>query len=190
MTTSYIKWLDHVEHWRNCQECTLCTQRDKIVLARGVVPCDVLFLGEAPGESENSHGLPFYGPAGDKLEEILAAVRAACQVQFSVAFSNLVACFPAEAKRTADHRPEPEEIEACSVRLREFVGIAAPRLIVCVGDTAQEWGRELLGEENFAWCDVVHPAAILRMPVVQQEMATRKCAVVLRDAIEQTGVKT
>jgi DNA polymerase len=35
------------------------------------VPCDVLFIGEAPGESEDAIGIPFIGPAGHLLGRII-----------------------------------------------------------------------------------------------------------------------
>lgn len=180
------KWLRHVDKWKNCQECTLCTQRDKIVLARGVIPADVMFCGEAPGESENVHGLPFWGPAGDKLEEIVTVVRHQVRMRFTESYVNLVACFPTLAKQTDDHRPEKEEIEACSPRLREFAEISQPKLVVCVGDTAKDWARHILqSNECNAWCDIIHPAALLRMPGLQRDGATRHCIMVLYNAIER-----
>lgn len=61
----------HVERWKSCQRCALGRTRDKIVLAKGRLPCDVLFVGEAPGESEDVIGLPFVGPAGRLLDEMI-----------------------------------------------------------------------------------------------------------------------
>lgn len=183
--TSHERWLEHVQAWQGCQECMLCTQRDKIVLARGVVPCDVLFLGEAPGMSEDSSGLPFWGPAGAKLDEIVATVRHYIKTPFTDAYTNLVACFPAEAKKTNNHQPTPEEIQACSPRLQEFVSIAMPKLIVCVGSLVEEWGPICSGASNVRWCNITHPSAILRMPEVAKDSAVRKCVIILRDAIEE-----
>lgn len=186
---SYQRWLEFVERWRGCQECPLCTQRDKIVLARGVVPCDVLFIGEAPGVSEDSSGLPFDGPAGCILDAIVAAVRASTKATFTDAYTNLVCCFPLEAKKTTDHRPDEEEIKECSPRLQEFVEIAMPRLIVTVGTLSDDWSPITAGAGGLpydvAWATVVHPASITRMPAAQKDMAIRKCVVVIRDAIER-----
>ena len=60
-----------VGKWGNCNHCYLCETREKIVLARGNVPADILFIGEAPGEGEDSTGVPFIGPAGRLLDEII-----------------------------------------------------------------------------------------------------------------------
>lgn len=182
MLTAHDKWLRHVERWKNCQECPLCTQRDKIVLAKGLVPCDVLFLGEAPGISEDTTGLPFDGPAGAKLEDIVAAVRRSVPIDFVEAYTNIVACFPAEAKLTDNHKPTADEIEACAPRLQEFIDIASPILIVAVGQLAKDRISKI--RTSAEWCEIIHPSAILHMPMAQQGMAMRKCAVVVRDAIE------
>lgn len=180
--TAYEKWLKHAQRWKNCQECPLCTQRDKIVLARGQVPCDVLFLGEAPGMSEDTSGLPFDGPAGDKLNDIVAAVRRSVELDFVDAYCNVVACFPAEAKMTDNHKPPQESIEACAPRLQEFIELASPILIVAVGQVADERKNKI--RTSAAWCSIIHPSRILRMPLAQKEMAMRECAVIVRDAVE------
>ena len=60
-----------VEKWKDCRDCYLCETRNRIVFARGTIPADVLFLGEAPGESENVTGVPFDGPAGNLLDAII-----------------------------------------------------------------------------------------------------------------------
>lgn len=42
-----------------------------MVLARGQLnPCDLCYVGEAPGDSEDSLGKPFVGPAGKRLDKI------------------------------------------------------------------------------------------------------------------------
>ena len=74
-------WQAFAERWKDCRSCRLCEQRDKIVLARGTIPCDILMVGEAPGLSENSRGLPFDGPAGHRLDQIVAKVVADMEQQ-------------------------------------------------------------------------------------------------------------
>lgn len=170
-------WLEHVERWRDCTRCPLHTQRDNIVLARGVTPCDVLFIGEAPGTSEDALGLPFVGPAGHLLDEIIGL---ALPAGTRYAMTNLVACFPAEAKARGDNEPDHSEIVACGPRLREFMGIADPRIIVCVGSLATEY---VTWDRTRGRCDVVHPAHILRMPLAQKQMASQKVVATLRNAV-------
>ncbi len=175
-------WLDHVERWQHCTECPLCEQRDKIVLARGVLPADVCFVGEAPGDSEDTLGLPFVGPAGHLMDQI---IERSVPKDIRYCLTNLVACYPRNAKMAGTNEPEYDEIEACRERLVEFIHIAQPKLLICVGRLASDHippERELW--EGLIYKDVVHPAAILRMPAAQKTMATQKCIVIIRNAIE------
>ena len=81
----------HREKWKGCERCSLYRGRRSVVLCRGKLPCDVLFVGEAPGVSEDVLGRPFVGPAGKLLDEI---VERALDGQYDYAITNLVACIP------------------------------------------------------------------------------------------------
>ena len=174
-------WFNFVERWRDCTACPLSRQRTNIVLARGTVPCDVLLVGEAPGASEDAIGLPFIGPAGHLLDQI---IERALPDEVTTAMTNLVCCYPAEAKARGDNEPEVAEIKACRPRLQEFIGVAAPRLVVLVGSLANDWvqhdTRGRVGGAKVV--SIVHPAAILRMPLVQKQMAVQRCVVQVRNA--------
>ena len=191
----------HAARWQNCQGCDLCAQRKQVVLARGAVPCDLMLVGEAPGMSEDVLGLPFVGPAGKLLDQIVERALSRWRVgdngltynRVSHCFANLVACFPKEAKQTDNHEPAPEEIEACAPRLRQFVEIADPGIIVAVGRLADDWLHLALADTKFdpsglgtkPWVQVTHPAAILRMPAAQQSMAARKCIITIEAAVKK-----
>ncbi len=180
-------WLEHVEKWKDCTLCPLCEQRDRICLARGAVPCDVLFIGEAPGASEDARGIPFDGPAGKRLDWIIE--RALEQwtapgpdhYDIVCAWTNLVACFPAEAKARGDNEPEQGEILACRSRLDEFINVAQPRLIVCVGLLAAGY----VSHTDVVPCvDIIHPAATFKMKAVQAQQALQHATIKLRNAVE------
>ena len=190
--TAWQKWLAHVEDWKECQRCDLCAQRDRIVLARGSIPCDVLFVGEAPGASENVIGQPFVGPAGILLDQIVAQ---SVPPSLKWAMTNLVACYPQEAKEAKTNEPEDSEILSCRPRLKQFIDICQPKLIVTVGKLADKWlptdARNYslavtLGSDPVL-CHVVtitHPAAILRMPLVQRDFAVQKSIVTIATAVD------
>lgn len=134
--------------------------------------------------NEDAHGLPFYGPAGDKLEEIIKRAfepYVHAQGDVSFAYTNLVACFPREAKARGDNEPERGEVLECRPRLVEFVNIAQPRLIVRVGKMVEQY---LNFDLSVPMVDITHPAHILRMPAAQKGMATNRQAVKLRCAWE------
>lgn len=193
-------WQQHVERWKDCTECGLCTQRSRIVLARGQVPCDVLFCGEAPGDSEDTIGKPFVGPAGQLLEDI---VQRAMPDKIRRAYTNLVACFPAEAKEAGTNEPSHDEIRACEPRLVEFVRMCRPKLIVLVGKLAASY---IIGVAQFRldnepeqpewipegktleFVEIYHPAYILRLPLAQRGMAAKKCEITIRNALVDIGM--
>lgn len=194
----------HIEKWKDCTECPLSKQRDRIVLGRGAIPCDVLFVGEAPGPSEDAIGEPFRGLAGLILDNdsqhrpgIVQHALPCHQesgrwvMDIPIAYCNLVCCFPREAKGRGDNEPEENEILACRPRLQEFITIAKPKLIVCVGSLASDYiehdayGKHATGAKIV---DIIHPAATLgkRMPQSQKQQAIDRAIVVVRSAWEDT----
>lgn len=186
MTTG---WQQHISRWENCSLCELHLQRTQVVLGRGELPASILFLAEAPGISEDATGEPLVGPAGQVLDRM---IRAALQHMGwagpppTMAFTNVVACFPREAKKTSDHRPPQSAIKACSPRLREFVDICEPRVVVLVGDTAEKWaGLSVdMASEAISVAHVMHPSAVGKMDLSQQGLAFKRCVLRLAKALE------
>jgi len=172
----------HLERWGNCEQCELHKVRTKVVLWRGSkIPCDVLFTGEAPGLTEDIEGLPFTGPAGRLLDQI---VERSIPNTLSVGFTNLIACIPrAVPGGSKVGEPPPWAIKACADRLREIIKIANPARIVTVGTLAKKYlpSRNL---ELPAMVSIVHPAAILRSNPVQKEAAIRQCIITLTEMSE------
>jgi uracil-DNA glycosylase family 4 len=135
----------HVLEWKDCLRCYYHETRNKVCIARGRLPCDVLFIGEAPGESEDSLGIPFCGPSGYLLNDIIkeAITNSIKRSHITYALTNLIGCIPIELDED-EHRgklqvPSIESIMACTPRLQEIVKIANPKLIVCVGSLASQY---------------------------------------------------
>jgi len=182
---------DHERKWKDCTRCPLHQTRSRVVLWRGWMPCDFLLIGEAPGESEDCLGEPFVGPAGNLLDQILAdAISAAGGAPWRYAVTNLVACFPREAKieeasSGSIRPPRKEEIQACRPRLLEFVAIAKPRLIVALGAIARQFAPWPESSDTTIQC-LIHPAAILRMDnQAQRDLAYKRCVLTLTEALRQ-----
>jgi uracil-DNA glycosylase family 4 len=55
-----------------CQE--LAATRNSVVFGAGNADADLMFVGEAPGASEDEQGLPFVGRAGKLLDTLLAEI--------------------------------------------------------------------------------------------------------------------
>lgn len=181
----------HVEKWKDCTRCKLHETRKKIVLLRGDIPCDLLFIGEAPGKNENLLGYPFAGPAGNLLFRMIADAKEQSGVTVRMAFTNLVACIPVDETGKKVHEPEKECVDACRDRLVEFVRIAKPKAIVLVGKEAAKY---ICGQNDFAtdaeekacylsWMKgkfmafekIMHPAAIMRISEATQGHHIERC---------------
>ena len=163
----------HCKRWKECKRCLLCRERKRVVLARGKIPADVLFVGEAPGASEDVLGKPFIGPAGKLLDRI---IEHGIDGQADYALTNLVACIPKEQGNKMGEPPEAA-IEACRPRLKAFIRLCEPKVVVAVGKLA----KTHLGD--LADVSIVHPAAILRMDPAQKGLAIHRCVVTIADAI-------
>lgn len=173
----------HTEQWRSCERCSLHLTRKNVVIYRGKMPCDLLFIGEGPGKSENAQGRPFIGEAGHLLDAIIAD---SVPTDIRYALTNLVGCLPLE-NEDGRRTPTDESIKACGPRLVDFTEIAAPKLIVCVGKLATHWLDPYLKESikipTIPRVDITHPSAILQAPTIQQGMMRRRCIIAIRDGI-------
>ena len=58
----------------NCTRCGLCETRHNVVFGIGNETADIMFVGEGPGEQEDLQGIPFVGPAGQFLDEMLSII--------------------------------------------------------------------------------------------------------------------
>lgn len=189
----------HCQKWKDGCGSSICSKGSRLCFARGSIPADVLFCGEGPGVSEDAIGQPFIGPAGRLLDSIIyQAWRCDPDIQgYSYCMTNLVLCFPREAKAEGINEPPQDAIKACAPRLREFVGICKPKLVVCVGSLADKHapvalkgvtiyaGGKVEGHPTIQrWTSIVHPASILRMNQAQQGLAIQRAVVILSNALE------
>lgn len=180
----------HCEKWRNgCGHGACEINGTKIVIARGQVPADIVFCGESPGESENVLGIPFVGQAGRLIDDIIRQAITQDYPQCRVAMTNLVGCLPRVNDGPKAGEPEDDQIRSCSGRLREFLEICKPRLIVCVGKHARQWFQPHMRDsvdipESIMRVNIVHPAAILRMQSNLKSTKIRECIVTVSNAVE------
>jgi DNA polymerase len=149
------------DQWFNCKRCYLGDLREPedIVFGLGNPDADILLIGEAPGEEEESSLTPFVGASGKLLNQLLASIsdddsikqqyisycnerhtKEAVEVfhkkvlewrynEFFV--TNAVACRPPE-----NATPTPAALKACWERLWNIIYIVDPLLIITFGSTA------------------------------------------------------
>jgi uracil-DNA glycosylase family 4 len=116
------------------KNCTLCSElaetRKNVVIGEGPIPCNILFLGEAPGEKEDESGRPFVGQSGKLQEALSASMGLKRGVDYHIL--NILKCRPPE-----NRDPKPEEIENCRKFLEAQIRSIKPKVIVAFGRFAQ-----------------------------------------------------
>jgi len=108
-----------------CVKCDLWKGRKKAVPGVGNPESRLLFIGEAPGQSEDLKGEPFVGAAGKFLDALLSEIGFS---RADVFITNVVKCRPPR-----NREPKPDEIETCTPYLNRQIGIIQPRFIVTLG---------------------------------------------------------
>ncbi|MBA7474221.1 Type-4 uracil-DNA glycosylase [subsurface metagenome] len=109
-----------------CQKCeALVKNRTRVVPGDGPEDADVMFVGEAPGWHEDQQGLPFVGPAGLFLEQLLASINLNRR---QVYIANVIKCRP-----PGNRDPLPSETDNCREWLERQIEIIHPKIIVTLG---------------------------------------------------------
>ena len=121
----------------DCYSCRLYIQCAKIIPGAGPIPCDLMFVGEAPGKDEDRVGVPFVGVSGRCLRSSLE------QLNIKIYYlANVLRCRPPE-----NRDPTIEEMRSCSRFLEYELSIVKPRVIVPLGNIALRYflGRTGIG---------------------------------------------
>jgi uracil-DNA glycosylase family 4 len=170
LTNNRVKreWVKHQKKWAGCELCPLHSTATTHVLARGRLPCQVLFIGEAPGDVEDIVGVPFKGPSGKLLDCIIEEATTLSR-PFTYAITNILACAPwADPEARKVRPPTPDEAKACQPRLAEVISIANPKAVVLVGKTASKFAGGFFADSDFdsrspiRKLELYHPAFLLR----------------------------
>jgi DNA polymerase len=113
-----------------CTKCELSKIRTKVVFGNGPHPCDLMLIGEAPGEQEDLQGLPFVGKAGQLLTQILESIN--IKRPDDIYIANTVKCRPPE-----NRAPYPAEQAACWPYLEaQIFHLVKPKIILLAGAPA------------------------------------------------------
>jgi uracil-DNA glycosylase family 4 len=163
------QYLHHKRKWQTCAACEIGSRSKYHVFARGTLPCNILFIGEAPGKTEGATGWPFVGAAGKLLDEWIDSAHfeqllphandSDPPAPFTFAITNTVACRPCDSALSPNRPPTQQEQDNCFPRLGEFVvGIARPRGIVFLGKTAE---GSIKFDPPRPILNLMHPAGVL-----------------------------
>lgn len=152
--------------WGECQRCGLAGTRRRVAIRRDEPAfrrrTHILFIGEAPGKTEDALGEPFVGESGRIFKLILEELNHQCPVSFSYTITNIVGCRPPD-----NRQPLPPEIEACKPHIDELVETLTPTGIAYLGKVAKAYKIKL------PVVNLVHPAFILRkeyklLPIIRE----------------------
>jgi len=169
-----------------CTSCDLAAGRTHVVFGTGATAADVMFVGEGPGKREDEQGLPFVGPSGNLLDQLLGEIGLE---RAEVYIANVVKCRP-----PGNRDPRPAEIDACKGYLRTQITLVEPKVVVTLGNFAAklllrtETGITRLRGRTYDWwgrflVPTFHPAAALRGSVGVLE-AMRTDFGLVRDVVD------
>lgn len=183
-----LEWDELERQCRQCTWCALCQTRQNVVFGVGNRQADIMFVGEGPGEQEDIQGIPFVGPAGKLLDDMLSIIDLNRENTY---IANIVKCRPPH-----NRDPLEEEQDACIGFLRNQVALIKPKIIVCLGRIAakrlidpeyritKEHGHWI--QKNGIWMTAIyHPSALLRDVTKRPE--TFEDILSLREKIRETG---
>ena len=171
--TMELTWEALEEKCKGCTACSLCETRHNVVFGAGDRNAKLMFVGEAPGETEDLSGQPFVGRAGKLFDRYLEAVDIPRE---SVYIANMLKCRPPK-----NRDPKPEEQDLCINYLRDQVRLIQPKMIVCLGRiSAMRLIKPdfKITQEHGVWfqkgaykmCAVYHPSLLLRDPRKKEDM--------------------
>lgn len=113
-----------------CKGCTLHKQTTQSVPGIGTDKPYLMLLGESPGEQEDQQGVPFVGPAGQALQDILTELQWRL---FEIYITNTVKHRPPK-----NRNPTLQELKACGGFLSREIETIKPKAIVALGRIATE----------------------------------------------------
>jgi uracil-DNA glycosylase family 4 len=155
-----------------CVRCPqLAATRTTVVFGAGNADAEVMFVGEAPGRSEDEQGLPFVGQAGKLLDRLLGEVGLA---RTDVFIANVLKCRP-----PGNRDPHPAEIDNCRGYLMAQLRLIQPTVVCTLGNFATKLLRgeptgitrlrgqdeiRVIGPRAVRLLPLLHPAAALYTP--------------------------
>lgn len=185
-----LDWDELEQVCQSCSRCGLCAGRTNPVFGVGCKEADVMFIGEGPGEQEDLQGVPFVGPAGRLLDDMMSIIDLDRTNSY---IANIVKCRPPH-----NRDPKDEEQDACIDYLRNQVALVKPKIIVCLGRIAakriinpdfritREHGH--WSQKNGIWVTAIyHPSALLRD--VSKRPETFDDLLHIRDKIKELRAK-
>ena len=157
-----------------CHLCELSKSREKVVFGEGNVNAELMIVGDAPSNSDDSAGKIFTGRTGDTLTKMIENVLGL--KRSDVYITNLLKCRALDSES-----PSPMDAHTCQPYLLKEIELVRPKLILTFGEMAY---RYLTGDdsslidirgtvhekEDYKVIPTFHPSYLLRNPSAKQDV--------------------
>ena len=141
-----------------CTKCIISNYRRNVAIGRGDVPARLLFIGEAPGKTEDLLGNVFVGAVGQLLDKMILDATKLADYCPSYYITNCLRCRPTDKKFGDNREPSPIEVLNCMDNLMSIYYLVSPDIIVFIGRIAEGFYKK----EFRIHRTITHPAALLR----------------------------
>jgi DNA polymerase len=179
-----------------CHGCDLWKPATQVVFSSGKARAPLALVGEQPGDVEDRQGMPFVGPAGRLLQEVLEEAGIDRADSY---LTNAVKHFRYKpvGKRRIHEKPDLLQMKACRPWLMAELRVVKPEIVVILGATA---AGSLLGRDfrvtqhrgevieadtdagRLRFVPTVHPSSVLRTPSLARAEARAALVADLRVA--------
>jgi uracil-DNA glycosylase family 4 len=167
----------------------------------------LLCIGEAPGDSEDTLGKPFCGPAGHLQDTIINNATGVkdwtltkglagdlVRGKVRVGMTNVIGCIPTlkeddngRIQKAKDFDDWEYAVAPCNPRLVEIIKLAKPQAVLLIGSVACEHGKLTLRnmDLDIPTLEQTHPAAMVRAAVDVQDILIRRAECNLEDFVDK-----
>ncbi|WP_260928057.1 UdgX family uracil-DNA binding protein [Novosphingobium sp. 9] len=159
-----------------CRRCAIGCNGTRAVMGEGPPEASLMIVGEQPGDTEEASGRAFVGPAGQVLDQMLAAAGIArSQAYVTNAVKHFKFTPQPHGKRRLHQNPTAGEIDTCRWWLDAERTLVRPRVILPLGASAgraltgrtpsvarERGGASTLPDGSVLW-QTIHPSYLLRL---------------------------
>ena len=174
-TNNILKKAEKLSELKNqinsIENCNLQENSKNLILGDGNANSPIMLIGEAPGEDEDSAGIPYQGEVGSLLKKMLIAIN--------IKIENIYISYSVNFRTPQDRKPTSQEIKRYSKFLKDHISIINPKILVLLGSTAMEaitgennkilnergkWKEIILKNKTYPFITTYSPSYLIRFP--------------------------
>ena len=147
-----------------CTACDLAKTRRSVVFGSGDPGAQLAIVAEGPSATDEKTLLPFSGPSGDLLDDVL---RENELTRDAVWLTNVIKCRAAvqQGRLLKNRPPKASEVKACARWLNGELTLIQPSVILCMGAPAANAlirrGFRLTRERGIWFTDTPHAPFVM-----------------------------